>query len=133
MVDVIGGNVEVMFDAITTATPQIKEGRVRALAVTGSSRSPVFPDVPTMAEAGWPITASIWGGVIAPKGLPAPVLARLESACQAALAGEAYKSEAQRLETPPAYLDGPRFAAFAAQQSEAYGKLIRDLGLADKD
>ena len=115
-------------------TPTVsKQYGLRPLAVFAEQRLPGYPDVPTMAEAGWPITASIWGGVIAPKGLPAPVLAKLESACQAALAGEAYKTEAQRLETPPAYMDGQRFAAFAAQQSEAYGKLIRDLGLADKD
>jgi tripartite-type tricarboxylate transporter receptor subunit TctC len=76
--DVIGGQVELMFDAVTTMTEQIRAGKVKALATTGKARSAVLPDVPTMAEAGVPgYEATIWLGLMAPKGTPKEVVTRL--------------------------------------------------------
>jgi tripartite-type tricarboxylate transporter receptor subunit TctC len=78
MVDLMGGNIEVMFDAITSAAPHIKAGKVRALAVTGEKRSPMFPDVPTVAEAGLPgYFIEGWLGMVAPANIPADSLAWL--------------------------------------------------------
>jgi tripartite-type tricarboxylate transporter receptor subunit TctC len=79
--DVIGGQVELMFDAVTTMTEQIRAGKVKAIATTGKVRSAVLPDVPTMAEAGVPgYEATIWLGLMAPKGTPKEVVARLNEA-----------------------------------------------------
>jgi tripartite-type tricarboxylate transporter receptor subunit TctC len=79
--DVIGGQVELMFDAVTTMTEQIRAGKVKALATTGKVRSAVLPDVPTMAEAGVPgYEATIWLGLMAPKGTPKEVVTRLNEA-----------------------------------------------------
>jgi tripartite-type tricarboxylate transporter receptor subunit TctC len=79
--DVIGGQVELMFDAVTTMTEQVRAGKVKALATTGKTRSAVMPDVPTMAEAGVPgYEATIWLGLMAPKGTPKEVVARLNEA-----------------------------------------------------
>jgi tripartite-type tricarboxylate transporter receptor subunit TctC len=79
--DVIGGQVELMFDAVTTMTEQIRAGKVKALATTGKVRSAVLPDVPTMAEAGVPgYEATIWLGLMAPKGTPKAVVDRLNEA-----------------------------------------------------
>jgi tripartite-type tricarboxylate transporter receptor subunit TctC len=76
--DVVGGQVDVMIDAVTTMTEFSRDGRVRGLATTGRKRSTVMPDMPTVAEAGVPkYEMSIWLGIMAPKGTPAPIVARL--------------------------------------------------------
>ena len=79
--DVIGGQVEVMFDAVTTMAEQIKAGKVKAIATTGKVRSDVLPDVPTMAEAGLAgYEATLWLGLMAPKGTPKDVVDKLNAA-----------------------------------------------------
>jgi tripartite-type tricarboxylate transporter receptor subunit TctC len=79
--DVIGGQVDLMFDAVTTMSEQIRSGKVKALATTGRQRSDVLPDVPTVHEAGVPnYEATIWLGLMAPKGTPRPVIDRLNEA-----------------------------------------------------
>ena len=79
--DVIGGQVQMMFDAITTMAPQARAGKVRALATTGRVRSDVTPDVPTVAEAGVPgYEATIWLGFMAPAGTPKPIIDKLNAA-----------------------------------------------------
>ncbi|NBW77866.1 MAG: tripartite tricarboxylate transporter substrate binding protein [Betaproteobacteria bacterium] len=76
--DVVGGQVDMMIDAVTTMTEFSRDGRVRGLATTGRKRSTVMPDMPTVAEAGVPkYEMSIWLGIMAPKGTPAPIVARL--------------------------------------------------------
>jgi tripartite-type tricarboxylate transporter receptor subunit TctC len=70
--DVLGGQVDLMFDAVTTMTEQVKSGKVKAIATTGKKRSAVLPDVPTVDESGVPgYEATIWLGLLAPKGTPA--------------------------------------------------------------
>ena len=79
--DVIGGQVDVMFDAVTTMAEQVKAGKVKALATTGKARSDVLPNVPTMSEAGVPgYEATIWLGLMAPRGTPRAVVDRLNEA-----------------------------------------------------
>lgn len=78
--DVLGGQVDMMFDAIPTMVEQVKAGKVRALATSGRTRSAIMPEVPTLAEAGVPgYEATIWLGVMAPRGTPAPIVARLNA------------------------------------------------------
>ncbi|HEY5292890.1 MAG TPA: tripartite tricarboxylate transporter substrate binding protein, partial [Burkholderiales bacterium] len=73
--DVLGGQVEMMFDAITTMAPNVRAGKLKALGTTGKVRSPVLPEVPTVAEAGVPgYEATIWLGIVAPAGTPKPVV-----------------------------------------------------------
>lgn len=79
--DVIGGQVQLMFDAVTTMAEQVKAGKVKALATTGRQRSGVLPEVPTVHEAGVPnYEATIWLGLMAPKGTPKAVVDRLNEA-----------------------------------------------------
>jgi tripartite-type tricarboxylate transporter receptor subunit TctC len=79
--DVMGGQVDLMFDAVTTMAEQVKGGKVKALATTGIQRSSVLPDVPTVHEAGVPnYEATIWLGLMAPKGTPRAVIDRLNEA-----------------------------------------------------
>jgi tripartite-type tricarboxylate transporter receptor subunit TctC len=78
--DLLGGQLEMMFDALPTMSEHIKAGKVRALATTGPQRSATMPDVPTMNEAGVPgYEATIWLGLMAPKGTPAAVVTRLNA------------------------------------------------------
>ncbi|MFZ4651903.1 MAG: tripartite tricarboxylate transporter substrate binding protein [Rubrivivax sp.] len=78
--DVLGGQVDMMFDAIPTMVEQVKAGKVRALATSGRTRSSIMPDVPTLAEAGVPgYEATIWLGVMAPRGTPAAIVNRLNA------------------------------------------------------
>ncbi|MBA2965311.1 MULTISPECIES: tripartite tricarboxylate transporter substrate binding protein [Ramlibacter] len=79
--DLLGGQVQLMFDAVTTMTEQIKAGKVKAIATTGKKRSAVLPDVPTVDESGVAgYEATIWLGVLAPKGTPAAIVNRLNEA-----------------------------------------------------
>jgi tripartite-type tricarboxylate transporter receptor subunit TctC len=78
--DVLGGQIEMMFDAIPTMSEHIKAGKVKALATTGKTRSAVLPDVPTASEAGVPgYEATLWLGLMAPKGTPPAVISKLNS------------------------------------------------------
>ena len=78
--DVLGGQIEMMFDAIPTMTEHIKAGKVKALATTGKARSAVLPDVPTANESGVPgYEATLWLGLMAPKGTPVAVINKLNA------------------------------------------------------
>jgi tripartite-type tricarboxylate transporter receptor subunit TctC len=79
-IGILGGQVQMMFDAITTMTPNARAGKIRALGTTGNTRSTVLPDVPTISEAGVPgYQTGIWLGLMAPAGTPRPVLERLNA------------------------------------------------------
>ena len=83
---VIGGQVQMMIDAVTTMAPNVSQGQVRALATTGKTRSSVLPDVPTAEEAGLGgYEATIWLGLMAPTGTPKPVIDKLNTAVNAAI------------------------------------------------
>jgi tripartite-type tricarboxylate transporter receptor subunit TctC len=83
---VIGGQVQMMIDAVPAMTPNISENQVRALATTGKTRSTVLPDVPTASEAGVPgYEATIWLGLMAPAGTPKPIIDKLNAAVNAAI------------------------------------------------
>ena len=83
---VIGGQVQMMIDAVPAMAPNINEKQVRALATTGKARSTVMPDVPTTSEAGVPgYEATIWLGLMAPAGTPKPIIDKLNAAVNAAI------------------------------------------------
>ena len=83
---IIGGQVQMMIDAVTAMAPNVSQGQVRALAITGTARSSVLPDVPTVAEAGLPgYEATIWLGLMAPTGTPKPIIDKLNAAVNAAI------------------------------------------------
>jgi tripartite-type tricarboxylate transporter receptor subunit TctC len=92
--DLLGGQVQMMFDAVTTMSDQAKAGRVRALATTGKTRSAVLPGVPTLSEAGVPgYEAVIWLGLMAPKNTPAAVVQRLNTEIAKIMAQPAVREE----------------------------------------
>ncbi len=119
--DVLGGQITFMFDILNVAIPQSRGGRVRALAVTSSKRSPFAPDVPTMEEAGVPgysaAGSDLWFGIMAPAGLPKPVADKLQSALVTVL-----RSPEMRQITR-----GQFFEPYTSSSDE-FMKLIRDDG-----
>lgn len=86
LADLLGGEVQAMFTSIASAAPMMPSGRFRALAVTTPARSSLLPDVPTLAETGWPgAEVVVWTGIMAPAGIPRTVLRQLERVFMAAL------------------------------------------------
>lgn len=86
MADLLGGQIDMLFESLGTAHPQLKSGKVRALAVTGTSRNPSLPDVPTVAESGVPGYSSVpWYTISAPSGVPPAIVDRLNAEINAVL------------------------------------------------
>ena len=101
--DLIAGRVDFMFESLNSISPHAKSGNVRALAVSGDRRSPAFPDLPTVAEAGVAgYSAPTWSGVIAPAGLPRDVLAKLNEALNRAVSTPAFKERFGQIGDEPA-------------------------------
>jgi tripartite-type tricarboxylate transporter receptor subunit TctC len=129
MADLLGNQVQLMFDNLPGSLPQVRAGKLRALAVTGAARSPVLPDVPTMAEAGVPgYVVDVWFGVVAPKGLPANVLSRLSAEITAfARDKEVQRKLADQGATP--LLSTPaEFADRIRSDAEKWARIVRDAG-----
>ena len=102
MQDLLGGQIESLLDPITTNVAQLKAGSLRALAVSTPSRLPALPNIPTFAELGFPkLTGSQWLGLSAPKGLPAPVVARLSALIPEILAKPDIAARLEEIQTLP--------------------------------
>jgi len=91
---VLGGQVEMMFDAVTVMSEHVKAGKVKAIATSGTARSAVMPNVPTLAEAGVPgYDAVIWLGLMAPKGTPPAIVAKLNAEVSRIVASPEVKAD----------------------------------------
>ena len=95
LTDLVGGHVSIYFSSMPPAIGLVKEGKVRALAVTGAKRSPFFPDVPTVAEAALPgFEAVLHYGIVGPAGMPRAIVDKLNAALRAAVTSEEFKDAA---------------------------------------
>jgi tripartite-type tricarboxylate transporter receptor subunit TctC len=125
--DLVAGNVPMMLDQIPSAIGQIQGGRVRALAVTGARRSPLLPDVPTMAEIGLPdAQATSWGAVMAPAGTPAPVVARFNAAIRDALAQQAVKDRLAAAGAEGVWSTPEDLATYLRAESQKWARVVRE-------
>jgi len=125
----IAGEVAAMFAGTSTA-PQIKAGRLRALAVTGAKRSHLFPDLPAIGEVYPGYEMTIWLGLFAPAGTPDPVLARLREEVAKALASTDVRDKLNNAGGLQAFATTPaEFAALIKSDYDKYGKLVRDIGV----
>jgi tripartite-type tricarboxylate transporter receptor subunit TctC len=128
--DLIAGRVQLMFESLNSIAPFAKSGQVRALAVTGEHRSPAFPDLPTVAEAGVPgYSAPTWSGVIAPAGVPRPIVDKLNAALNRAIASPAFKARFASIGDEPAGGTPEEFAALIASDSKKWGEVIQRAGI----
>jgi tripartite-type tricarboxylate transporter receptor subunit TctC len=106
--------------------------QLRPLAVFSDKRLDTHPAVPTVLEGGFDVRATVWGGLVAPRGLPVDTRNKLAAACAKATASDAYKAGATRLNSPLVYRDAAAFAAFAASEAKAYAVAVREFGLEEK-
>jgi tripartite-type tricarboxylate transporter receptor subunit TctC len=129
LTDLIGGQVPLMFCPMASAVGFVQAGSVRALAVTGSSRSPSFPDLPTVAEAGVPgYAAELHYGIVAPGGTPAPIISKLNAALNAALAEDDIKRRLLADGTEPLPSTPEAYAADIASEEAKYSAIVKMSG-----
>lgn len=125
--DLMGGQVHMMFEQMYAAMPSIQGGRMRALAITSKTRSPLLPNLPTMAEQGFPAVEVLnWQGLIGPKGLSADLVKLLNNACNQALQTAEVK---EKILSQGNELGGgtpEQFAALIKSEAPRWGKVVRD-------
>lgn len=126
--DVVSGQVALMFDSMASSADLVREGRLRALAVSTEARIPAFPDLPTMREAGFPeFVISTWYGIWAPARTAA--VARMREAVAAALVQPEVATRLTALGAIPGGQAAEVFGAFAAREHARYGRLVRDANI----
>lgn len=125
--DLIAGNIQVMFDSMPSSAGAVREGHLRALAVTTARRTPAFPDLPTVAEAGVSgCEIATWYGIRAPARTPPAIVARLQQTVARALAAPEVKERLAALGAEPVADAPDGFAAFVRAEYERWGRLVRD-------
>jgi tripartite-type tricarboxylate transporter receptor subunit TctC len=129
LIDLIGGQVQIMFDNLPSALPQIKAGKLRAIAVTSLKRAPVLPDVPTISESGLPgFEASSWFGVLAPAGTPAPIVARINAEVNKWLQSAEAREKLLSQGAEAAGGSPEQFANHIRAESEKWAKVVKASG-----
>jgi len=130
MNDLIAGQVQLVVIGISAAAPQIKAGRLRALAVVTPKRSPALPDVPTAAEAGLPnFEVTTWYGLLAPAGTPKPIITRLNAALGRAMHAPDLQERLAGLATEPVTSTPEEFGELIRSEMAKWGRVVRDAGL----
>ena len=128
--ELLAGRVDATITAITTALPHIKAGKLRVIAVANETRSPIEPQVPTFAEAGFPnIVGYGWFGFIVPRGTPAAVVDRLSAETNAVLAEPDFKARMLQLGLQPRGGTPAEFAAFIVRETRKWSEVIRVAGV----
>jgi tripartite-type tricarboxylate transporter receptor subunit TctC len=127
--DILGGQVQMMFDAITTMAPNVEAGKVRALGTSGKARSSVLPNVPTISEAGVPgYESTIWLGIMAPKGTPRPVIDRLNAEIRKAVNAPELKAEWAKQGAVGMDMSPEEFEKYLHQDIAKWAKIVKISG-----
>ena len=128
--DLVGNRVSLMFDTVAAEAPQVKGNNQRALAVTTSKRSSMFPELPTMAEAGMKgYDTSTWGGLLAPAGTPKDVVAKLNAEVNKALAAPDVKERLAGAGIEPAGGTPAQFSTFIESEMKRWAQVAKDAGI----
>jgi tripartite-type tricarboxylate transporter receptor subunit TctC len=124
--DILSGQIQILFDSVPTMAPQIKAGMVRALGTSGKSRSPILPDVPTMAEAGVPgFNATLWVGFMAPAGTPKAIIDKLHDEITKILRRPDIKQAWEKTAANPIVMTQPEFKSFMEVQVAKWAEVIK--------
>lgn len=125
--DLMGGQVDLMFEQMYAAMPSIQGGRMRAIAITSKTRSPLLPHLPTMAEQGYPAVEVLnWQGLIGPKGLPTALVQRLNAVCNQALQTAEVKDKILSQGNEVGGGTPEQFAALIRSETPRWAKVVRD-------
>ena len=125
LIDLLGGQVQVMFESVLSSIAYIRAGKLRALAVTSATRSAALPDVPTVGEFVPGYEASGWFGIGAPKDTPAEIVGKLNREITAGLADPKIKERLADLGGVPLPMTAAEFGKLIAVETEKWGKVIR--------
>ena len=129
LTDTMGGQTQLMFDTMLSAMPHVKGGKLKALAVTSATRSPVAPDVPTVAESGLPgYEAIAWNGLLAPAHTPPDVLARLSTALKKVLAAPDVKDKFEAQGFAATWTSPEDFGRFMTAEIDKWAKVVKVSG-----
>jgi tripartite-type tricarboxylate transporter receptor subunit TctC len=129
MQDLLGGNVQVMFATVSTAIGQIKANKVRPLAMTGSNRSSLLPELPTIAEAGVPgYVINNWYGIFVPAGTPTEIVATLNADIGKVLNMPDVKQRLLDIGIEPAPTSSEQFAAYVAAETKKWAAVVKQAG-----
>ena len=133
LTDLLGGHVAIYFSSLPPAIGLVKEGKLRALGVTGLKRSLIFPDVPTVAEQGLPgFEAVLHYGIVAPAGTPRPIVDKLNKALRAALATDEVKRRMHQEGAEPMPTTPEEHAAVIDREEKKWAALIASVGIKPK-
>ena len=125
--DILSGQIQILFDSVPTMAQMIKAGNVRALGTSGTTRSAILPDVPTIAEAGVPgFQATLWVGMMAPKGTPSAIVDQLNREMTKILSRPDIKAAWEKQGATPLTMPQPEFASFMQAQVDKWAKVIKD-------
>jgi tripartite-type tricarboxylate transporter receptor subunit TctC len=129
MAAAMSGDVQLVISGIGTTLPQVKGGKLKGLAVTGSKRSPLAPEIPTVVESGINFVATTWYGVLAPAGTPPAIIARLNAASRSLLEDAEVKAQAapQGVVLTPSTPD--EFGTFLRSEVALWAKVVKDTGI----
>jgi tripartite-type tricarboxylate transporter receptor subunit TctC len=132
LIAILGGEVQVMFGSAIVSTPQVKSGKLRALAVAGDRRAKALPYVPTVAESGFPgYEANSWNGIVAPAGTPRPIIDRLNAAMVKVLQIPEVRETMTADGAEPVYNTPEQFGAYIRACHAKWAKVIKSAGLKD--
>jgi tripartite-type tricarboxylate transporter receptor subunit TctC len=126
---VLGGQVQMMFDAVTTMLEHVRAGKLKALGTTGRERSAVMPNVPTIAEAGVPgYEATIWLGLMAPKGTPPAIVNRLNAEIAKIAAKPEVRDEWSKQGATPMSMNPEEFAKYMNDDIAKWARIVKISG-----
>jgi tripartite-type tricarboxylate transporter receptor subunit TctC len=127
---ILSGQVQMMFDAITTMAPNARAGKVKALATSGKARSNIMPEVPTVAEAGVPgYESANWIGIVAPAGTPEPIVNKLYKEISAALDSPELHKQFDSKGAMPLRMNPAAFGAHMVAETEKWGRVVKAGGI----
>jgi tripartite-type tricarboxylate transporter receptor subunit TctC len=130
MIDVIGGHTKLLFSSLVQTTPHIRSGKLKALAVGGSKRNAVLPDVPTVAESGVPTYEAMnWWGLVAPAGTPAPIVERLHRVVQEVQTSADVQKQFATEGAEIVSMSAADFGAFMEKEMAKWGRVVKEGGI----
>ena len=128
-IDLIAGQVQLMMESSNSMTPHVKSGKVRGLAVSSPTRSPAFPDLPTIAEAGVPgYDATTWTGIVAPAGVPPAIVAKLNLEINRATAMPSLREKLMAIGSEPVSSTPAQFGEFIRRENAKWADVIKRSG-----